>query len=307
MEPGFPFHFVLHDHQPYGNFPEVFEAAWERAYGPTLAILDRHPDFRFGLHITGALWEWIERHRPQAMETIAGMVTRNQVELIGGPFYEPVLALVTPRDAAGQIGLMRRFLERHFGVASRGAWLAERVWQPDLPELLEDAGVTFTFVDDTHLFTAGPDGKRIGNHVLAESRGKRVALFPIDFKLRYAIPFQPAAQTVQRLLELQAAGCSSATYADDGEKLGLWPGTMTGSGRRSGSRTSCGPCWRRRRSTRPYPPRPSITCPPRTWSIPPPPPTTSWASGPCPPAGRPNARLWSSASNAPASWRTVDR
>ena len=225
MQPNFPFHFVLHDHQPYGNFPEVFAAGWERAYSPSLALLDRYPEFRFGLHITGALWEWIERHHPQAMETIAGMVRRGQVELIGGPFYEPVLALITTRDAAGQIEMMRRFLERRFGVSPRGAWLAERVWQPDLPEVLEDAGIAFTFVDDTHLFTAGPDGERIGGHVWAESRGKRVALFPIDLKLRYTIPFRTPEHTVERLMALRAAGCSSATYADDGEKLGLWPGT----------------------------------------------------------------------------------
>ena len=225
MRPPIHFHFVLHDHQPFGNFPEVFETAWESAYGPTLRLLERYPFFRFGLHITGALWEWIEAHRPAAIDLIGAMVERGQIELIGGPFYEPVLALIPRGDAVAQLRLMSEYLRRRFGQSPRGAWLAERVWQPDLPEILEQAGAAFTFVDDTHLFTAGPTGDDVADYVLTESRGCRVALFPIDFRLRYTIPFEEPEKTVGRLLELREKGFLAATYADDGEKLGLWPGT----------------------------------------------------------------------------------
>ncbi len=219
------FHLVLHDHQPFGNFPEVFEEAFETAYRPTLGALSRHPGLRFSLHCTGALWEWIEGFRPKAIDLVGEMVARGQLELIGGPFYEPVLALISRRDALGQIEKMREYLVRRFSYAPRGAWLAERVWQPDLPEVFEEAGVRFVFVDDTHLYTAGPEEDDPADFVHAESRGARVALYPIDRKLRYCIPFREPEDALARLEELAAKGVRCATYADDGEKFGLWPGT----------------------------------------------------------------------------------
>lgn len=225
MASRFRFHFVLHDHQPFGNFPEVFEKGWRQAYGPALEALERHPSLRFGLHVTGALWHWIEDNRPAAMETVGRMVQRGQVELIGGPFYEPILALVSRRDALGQFAAMRDYLEKRFGVSPRGAWLAERVWQPDLPEVFAEAGVAYTMVDDNHLLTAGPETPDPAGYYLTESRGDRVALFPIDHQLRYCIPFQAPEETLRRLEFLAEAGFTSATYADDGEKFGLWPET----------------------------------------------------------------------------------
>ena len=39
MYPAIRLVFVLHDHQPVGNFEGVFEAAWRDAYQPMLELL----------------------------------------------------------------------------------------------------------------------------------------------------------------------------------------------------------------------------------------------------------------------------
>ena len=52
-----------------------------------------------------------------------------------------------------------------------------------------------------------------------------MALFPIDERLRYLIPFRPPEETAHYLRELRAAGHRLAVLADDGEKFGGWPGT----------------------------------------------------------------------------------
>ena len=44
---------VLHNHQPVGNFGFVFEDNYQKAYGPMLDALERHPGVRLGLHYTG--------------------------------------------------------------------------------------------------------------------------------------------------------------------------------------------------------------------------------------------------------------
>ena len=42
MPPAVRFVFVIHDHQPVGNFDGVFEQALHDAYEPLLDLLDRH-------------------------------------------------------------------------------------------------------------------------------------------------------------------------------------------------------------------------------------------------------------------------
>src|SRR6202008_52313 len=51
------------------------------------------------------------------------------------------------------------------------------------------------------------------------------ALFPMEERLRYLVPFQPPAATAAYLRELRAAGRRLAVLVDDGGKFGGWPGT----------------------------------------------------------------------------------
>ncbi len=228
MPPKIRLHLVLHDHQPHGNFLHVFEEAWERAYRPTLEAFERHPGVRFALHVTGALLEWIEAHRPAAVDRLAALVERGQLEMLGGPFYEPILALVPRRDALGQVETMNRWLRSRLGVRPRGCWLAERVWQPDLPEILHAAGFEYTLLDDTHFTLAGLSPETpVADLFVTESRGTPLLLFPIDHHLRYTIPFREPGETLEHLAALAQRGVRAVTYGDDGEKFGLWPGTFS--------------------------------------------------------------------------------
>ncbi len=110
-------------------------------------------------------------------------------------------------------------------VAARGLWLTERVWEPELAADLADAGVRYALVDDRHFLVTGFTSNQLHTPYWTESDGKRVALFPIDERLRYLIPFRPPEETAAYLRELRAAGHQLAVLADDGEKFGGWPGT----------------------------------------------------------------------------------
>ncbi len=51
-------------------------------------------------------------------------------------------------------------------------------------------------------------------------------LFPINKRLRHAIPFRAPEETIEALrFWATDSGNLAVTYADDGEKFGLWPGT----------------------------------------------------------------------------------
>jgi alpha-amylase len=46
---------VFHNHQPVGNFQNVFAEAYEKSYVPLVAVLERHPGIRVAMHFTGCL------------------------------------------------------------------------------------------------------------------------------------------------------------------------------------------------------------------------------------------------------------
>ena len=104
------FLFAVHNHQPLGNFTHIFEQAFSQAYWPFLKIASEHPGFKFALHFTGFLWEFMLDKHPEALELIRQMVKSGQVELLGGAFYEPVLTQIPEKDGQAQIELMNNFL-----------------------------------------------------------------------------------------------------------------------------------------------------------------------------------------------------
>lgn len=213
---------ALHSHQPTGNVEEVFALAADTCYGPFLELLDKHPSVRFSLHYSGPLLEWLESHRPALLSLAASLVSRGQVEILGGGWQEPVLSALPVRDALGQLRTMRYECARLFGALPRGMWLAERVWEPELPAVVRDAGYTFTFVDDTHLRFAGVLDEHVTGYHVTEKWGRPLAVFPISKALRYAIPFKEPGATLDLLSSRPG---ETWTYGDDGEKFGLWPGT----------------------------------------------------------------------------------
>src|SRR4051794_692303 len=127
---------TFHNHQPVGNFSWVLAEAYEAAYEPMVAALERHASVHVSLHYTGPLLEWLRVERPDFIERLAALVARDQVEILGGGYYEPVLVALPERDRVGQLRRMATELESMFGRRPKGAWLAERVWEPDLPTSL---------------------------------------------------------------------------------------------------------------------------------------------------------------------------
>lgn len=220
---------AVHCHQPIGNFPWVFEEAYETAYRPFLEVLERHPKVPFAAHYSGPLLSWFERERPDFLKTLRGMAARGQVEVLGGGFYEPILTLIPEADALGQLMKMKATLQRLKLVEKSGpagGWLTERVWEPHVPSLLAAAGVGYTIVDDHHLECAGvPEEQRFGYH-LTEDRGNTIAIFPSSKTLRYGVPFKPVSEVMEALRALQSDRPRAVVLADDGEKFGLWPGTF---------------------------------------------------------------------------------
>lgn len=120
---------VIHNHQPIGNFDGVFEQAYRDSYRPLLDLLQEFPDVAITLHNSGSLLEWLVERHPEYIDQIRSLAERGQVEVIGGPFYEPILASIPQRDRVGQMRMYSKYLEGLFGAPVKGMWVPERVWE----------------------------------------------------------------------------------------------------------------------------------------------------------------------------------
>lgn len=216
---------AIHNHQPVGNFDSVFTEAVARAYRPFLDALARRPGVRLSMHWSGPLLEWLESNDTALVDALGALVARGQVELLSGAFYEPILAVIPPWDQEGQLARMAAYLKSRFGVTPRGAWLAERVWEPGLPDVLARAGIEYTLLDDHHFLLAGADPARLQEPYWVESNLGRVGVFPIERELRYRIPFQPVPELLDWLRGSPGARSGVRVFGDDGEKFGIWPDT----------------------------------------------------------------------------------
>lgn len=224
--------FGVHAHQPIGNFPEVIVDAHERCYKPFLHTLYRYPDFRFAVHFSGWLLDFLFEHYPQDMALLREMVKRGQIELFGAGDTEPVLAVIPERDRIGQIRTFSTRLKKKLGQQPQGAWLTERVWESTVIPALANCGIRYVIVDDYHFICAGKQKSELNGYFTTEEDHQTLDLFPISEELRYRLPFSPAQEAIAYIESLvdQAdtgvAGHQPATvYFDDIEKFGIWPET----------------------------------------------------------------------------------
>src|SRR5271155_2056692 len=195
---------LIHAHQPVGNFDSVLESCYEKSYLPFVELLEKHPAVHAALHYSGPLLLWLEKHRPEYFAKLRALVQRGQIEMIGGGFYEPILISIPPDDQREQITRLAAYLEKHFGRRPTGAWIAERVWEPQLPSALSAAAVNYTLVDDIHFLSAGFEPEELFGAYIAEDRGQSVWLFPGQKALRYFIPFGKVEDVITYLKEAAA-------------------------------------------------------------------------------------------------------
>ena len=224
------FLFGIHDHQPVGNFGHVFKDAFERCYRPFLDVFSQFPAVKCSIHTSGPLLEWLADNEPGYLDLLRAMVQAGRVEILGGGFYEPILPALPERDAVGQIKMMSAWSEKRFGAKPTGMWLAERVWDPYLPRVLRKGDIRFTVLDDTHFRAAGLADEEMVGYFLTEREGDAVGVYPIDKNLRYKIPFSQPEEVIEYLAKVakepsEGQPIPAVTYADDGEKFGLWPDT----------------------------------------------------------------------------------
>ncbi|MFX1282821.1 MAG: alpha-amylase/4-alpha-glucanotransferase domain-containing protein [Promethearchaeota archaeon] len=217
------FPIVWHAHQPVGNFPWVIEEAYQKAYFPLLQMINEYPKIKSNLHISGPLLIWLQENHPDYLEQIVTLYRRQQIEIIGGGFFEPILAILPNKDKERQILLMNDWWYENYNIIPKGIWLAERVWTPSLVSICAKMGVDFTFIDDYLFCKTGFSEKQTYYAYVTEDQGELITIFPINQQIRYLIPWKAPEETIRYIRK----GCDKyhetiIVMMSDMEKMGLW-------------------------------------------------------------------------------------
>jgi len=218
--------FGVHCHQPVGNHHRVIEDCYKKSYEPFFKELQQFPKIKMNVHISGSLMEWLVANHGEFIELLGGMIKKGQIELMGGPFYEAILPLITESDIGEQIIQYSGYLRKLFGVAPRGMWLPERVWEPYLAKPVAMAGMEYTLLDDTHFHAAGWMDDRLHGYYTTEHEGFKLNIFPILESLRYRMPYAPPEEVIAFIKKIgNEAGGGVKIMMDDVEKFGVWHGS----------------------------------------------------------------------------------
>lgn len=217
---------VLHNHQPVGNFDGVIEQAYQDSYLPFLDVFEDYDALKISLHTSGPLMLWLVQNHPQYVQRLKTLVAAGRVEILGGPFYEPILSMLPSRDRIGQIRAYSEYLNELFDTNVRGMWMPERVWESSLTSDIYKAGIAYTVLDDFHFKAAGWSEDQLMGSYLTEEDGRLLRIFPGSELLRYLLPFAPPHETIDYARQVaQKHPGATLVFGDDGEKFGTWPDT----------------------------------------------------------------------------------
>ncbi|MGB3508073.1 MAG: alpha-mannosidase [Microcoleaceae cyanobacterium] len=122
------------------------EKTWEAAQRTFASVLDLQQDFPelIFCHSTPALYEWIEKNRPDLFNKIKRQVELGKWEVAAGLWVEPELNTVNGESIVRQILYGQHYVLEKFGRLSAVAWLPDSFgfcWQ--LPQIFQGGGIEY--------------------------------------------------------------------------------------------------------------------------------------------------------------------
>jgi hypothetical protein len=190
----------FHHHIPYGTGDEEFERVYTGKLKPFITTLYKYPHIPAVLHYSGVLLYWIERTHPEFFMLIDDLISRKQIELLGGGFYEPMMTLLPLSDKIGQIEMLTTYIRKHFGKRPQGCWLPLSVWEQNMTGVLNTCGMGYTFLEDLQLDQRGGAVPMSQGPYISEDQGKLITIFPLSGRLKDELSRARPSQVLDRLL-----------------------------------------------------------------------------------------------------------
>ena len=95
-----------------GTPSSIMESLLSEVYKPVLTYIYQHPEMKIHFFLSGAVLEWFELHHPEINMLIADLVKKEQLEMLTGAYYQPLLSLLHPKDRSSHIEATTTFIRK---------------------------------------------------------------------------------------------------------------------------------------------------------------------------------------------------
>lgn len=149
---------------------------YKTAYKAIASFLYANPDFPFSFFFTGTVLEWLQKTHKEYLVIIEELISRKQVEILGGAYYNAILPLLPHIDRVGQIEYLNTFQRKVFKKRPKGAWLFTSAWENSMISSLTSGSMEYALLDYT-LF-ASENEKKAYQPAITDDLGKSILILP---------------------------------------------------------------------------------------------------------------------------------
>ena len=205
---------------PSGEIDLRFESVYQTAFKPFITAIYNRPEMLVTLYYAGSLLKRLEKKHPEFHMVLNELISRKNIEILGGGYWEPMLPLIPTPDKVGQIEAMTTYLRKKFGKRSHGGWIPGQIWEMHLTSSFHTSGMDYVFLSERAF--PGVPGFRPNAPVIAENQGKTILVFPIMDSLTEQFLKVPPEHIVDSLEKLKTEKGKEvvATLILDGLTLG---------------------------------------------------------------------------------------
>ena len=203
---------------PEGASSSLFELTYQSSWRPFLSSLYKFSNIRAVLFYSGTVLQWIEVNHPEFILLLEEMISRKQIELLGGGFFSPLMSVLEPTDKVGQIEMLTTYLRKTFGKRPSGGWLYEYAWDESAPQVFSNAGLSYSFLPAKPLIEAGLLNPATLPVLITEDQRKLLYLFPVldlEEEFEEPVPFEAALEE----LTARYAGAELYTLMVSGQSV----------------------------------------------------------------------------------------
>ncbi|MDE5897880.1 MAG: DUF1925 domain-containing protein, partial [Treponemataceae bacterium] len=194
-----------------GARSDGFEKDYQNVYKPAAKFLYSHPNCCMAFSFYGPQLAHLKRRHPEFIEIVRELIGREQIELLGGGFYNPVFPLLFPRDRSGQIELLSSELRQTTGRRPRGLSLCASSWESSLLASFTTCGMEYVLLDESLV----PAEKQKWIPLIMSDKGKSLSILPVSTSLKpcAGLPPEEFLSAVQERISAVRGGSVEGGHA----------------------------------------------------------------------------------------------
>lgn len=172
------------------NNERIVRKVAEKSYIPTnqrlLELLNRHPEFKLSISITGTVLEQLEKWAPEALSSFKALTETGRVEIVGETYHHSLAFFYSRPEFEAQVGMHRQKVQELFGQTPQVFRNTELAYNNDLAYWADQAGYKGVLAEGWDKVL----GWRSPNFVYQPTYTENIRLLMKNYKLSDDIAFR---------------------------------------------------------------------------------------------------------------------